>query len=119
MLDIAVTRCADAASASEVLRRNPITGIAGCCPDARPRAADSRRRPEQGTHAVSFRQGLKEAGFVQGQNVAIEYRSAEDHLNRLPALVTELIHRPVAVIVGNHNAALAASPQPRRSPSSS
>jgi putative ABC transport system substrate-binding protein len=57
---------------------------------------------------TAFRQGLKEAGFVQGQNVAIEYRSAEDHLDRLPALVTELIHRPVAVIVGNHNAALAA-----------
>jgi putative ABC transport system substrate-binding protein len=61
------------------------------------------------THLVTaFRQGLKEAGFVEGQDVVIEYRSAEDHLDRLPALVAELIHRPVAVIVGNHNAALAA-----------
>ena len=61
------------------------------------------------THLVtSFRQGLKEAGFVEAQNVAIEYRSAEDRLDRLPALVADLIRQQVAVIVGNHNAALAA-----------
>ena len=57
---------------------------------------------------TAFRQGLKEGGFVEGQNVAIEYRSAEDHLERLPALVADLIGRQAAVIVGNHNAALAA-----------
>ena len=57
---------------------------------------------------TAFRQGLKEAGFVEGQNVAVEYRSAEDRHERLPALVADLIRRPVAVIVGNHNAALAA-----------
>src|SRR5215831_4758820 len=57
------------------------------------------------THLVTaFRQGLKEAGFVEGQNVAVEYRSAEDHPDRLPALVAELISRQVAVIVGNNNA---------------
>jgi putative ABC transport system substrate-binding protein len=61
------------------------------------------------THLVTaFRQGLKEAGFVEGQNVAIEFRSAEDHSDRLPALVAELIRRPVAVIVGNNLSALAA-----------
>jgi putative ABC transport system substrate-binding protein len=57
---------------------------------------------------TAFRQCLKEGGFVEGQNVAIEYRSAEDHLERLPALVADLIGRQAAVIVGNHNAALAA-----------
>jgi putative tryptophan/tyrosine transport system substrate-binding protein len=56
---------------------------------------------------AAFGQGLKEAGFVEGQNVAIEYRSAEDHLDRLPALVADLLRLKVTVIVGNHNAALA------------
>ena len=57
---------------------------------------------------AAFRRGLQEKGYIEGQNVAIEYRSAEDHLDRLPALVDDLIRRSVAVIVGNHNAALAA-----------
>ena len=39
---------------------------------------------------TAFRQGLKDTGFVDGQNVAIEFRSAEDQLDRLPALVAEL-----------------------------
>jgi putative ABC transport system substrate-binding protein len=56
---------------------------------------------------TAFRDGLKEVGFVEGQNVEIEYRWAENH-DQLPALVTELIRRPVAVFVGNTPPALAA-----------
>jgi putative ABC transport system substrate-binding protein len=57
---------------------------------------------------AAFRQGLKKMDFVEGQNVGIEFRSAEDRVDRLPALVANLISRKVAVVVGNHNAALAA-----------
>ena len=53
-------------------------------------------------------QGLKETGFVQGQNVAIEYRWSDDHQERLPALANDLVGRQVAVIVANSVAALAA-----------
>jgi putative ABC transport system substrate-binding protein len=51
---------------------------------------------------------LKDAGFVEGQNVAVEYRSGENDRDRLSALVNDFIRRPVAVIVGNSIAALAA-----------
>src|SRR5215468_5143003 len=57
---------------------------------------------------VAFRQGLKEAAFIEGQNVVIEYRSAEDQAHRLPALVADLVRQQLALIVGNTASALAA-----------
>jgi putative tryptophan/tyrosine transport system substrate-binding protein len=61
-------------------------------------------------HLVNgFRQGLKQVGFIDGQNVTLEFRSADGHADRLPALVAELIHQPVAVIVANSIAAVAAA----------
>jgi putative tryptophan/tyrosine transport system substrate-binding protein len=57
---------------------------------------------------TAFRQGLKEAGYVEGQNVMIEFRSAQGHNDQLPALGSELIRLPVAVLVCNVTAAVAA-----------
>ena len=57
---------------------------------------------------TAFRQGLKELGFVEGENVAIEYRWAEDQYDRLRTLVADLVDRKVAVIAANSPSALAA-----------
>ena len=57
---------------------------------------------------MPFRVGLGDEGYIEGQNVAVEYRWADNQFDRLPALVADLLHRPVVVIVGNFNSALAA-----------
>src|SRR5262249_44781129 len=99
--------------------RRDLFRLIGAAAAAWPLAARAQQMPVIGlvrstssadsAHIVAaFRQGLKQVGFVEGQNCAIEYRWADNQLDRLPALVADLIRQPVDVIVANTPAALAA-----------
>src|SRR5262249_55644982 len=59
-------------------------------------------------HVTAFRRGLSDNGFIEGQNLRVEYRSAEGHQGRLASLAAELIQRQVNVIFCDNIAALAA-----------
>jgi len=63
---------------------------------------------EASPFVAAFRQGLRDAGFIEGQNVAVEYRWPGGQYERLPGLAAELVQRQVAVIVGNTPPAIAA-----------
>jgi putative ABC transport system substrate-binding protein len=70
--------------------QQPGTPVIGFLNSASPDAYISQVR--------AFHQALKETGYVEGQNVAIEYRWPENQIARLPTLAAELAHRPVSVI---------------------
>jgi putative ABC transport system substrate-binding protein len=104
------------------MRRREFLGVVAGAAAAWPLAADAQQQPVMPVVGFlrstslapfqslvpAFRQGLKEAGFVEGQNVAVEYRYADNQIDRLPVLAAELVQRPATVIAGNNLAALAA-----------
>jgi putative ABC transport system substrate-binding protein len=99
-------------------RRQFITGLAGVAAWPLAGRAQQQAIPVVGylspqyandDFTVQVLQSLKETGYVVGQNVAVEYRYAENEFDRLPALAADLVHRRVAVIVAlGNDAALAA-----------
>jgi putative ABC transport system substrate-binding protein len=97
-----ITLLGAAASWPFAARGQPSMPVIGLLSPAWPDDLSNRLR--------AFRGGLAETGHVEGQNVAIEFRSAEGHFDRLPALVADLVRRQVSVIAvpGSAAAALAA-----------
>ena len=100
-------------------RRELIAGLGGAA--AWPLAASAQQRPTlplvaflnggspdgYAPMAAAFRQGLKETGYVESQNVAVEYRWAEGQYDRVPLMALELVGRQAAVIVANTPGVLA------------
>ena len=82
-------------------------GARAAAGDAGDRVSGQPSPDAMASRLAGFRQGLKEAGFIEGQNVTIDYRWAENPVERLPALAAELVHRQVAVFVaaGRHRRA--------------
>src|SRR5262245_30891291 len=100
------------------MRRRQFISLLGGAALAWPLAARAQPTPivgllsgvsAAGTPSAAYREGLKESGFVEGQNVAIEYRFADGRYDRLPAFASELVNKRVAVIATmGENAAKAA-----------
>jgi len=111
LLSFAFVACAVAAwSPAAMAQRAPIPVI-GFLSTASPNARG-------GEQMAAFHRGLREAGFIEGGNVEIEYRWASDNYSRLPELSAELVQRRVAVIVaaGGHVSALAAQEATKQIP---
>ena len=102
------------------MRRRELLLLGGAMAVVRPLQAQQKAMPVIGflgstsldpnaPFTAAFRQGLSEAGYVEGQNVTIEYRWAEGHYDRLPALAAELVGRKVDVIVAGGTTAVQAA----------
>jgi ABC-type uncharacterized transport system substrate-binding protein len=81
--------------------QQPAMPVIGFLDSRSPQVLESRLR--------GFREGLREAGYVEGENLTIEFRGADNEVNRLPALAADLARRKVAVIAaaGDHVALVA------------
>jgi ABC-type uncharacterized transport system substrate-binding protein len=105
------------------MKRREFISLVGCVAATWPLAAgaqqsamrvigflDSRSSDAMSSRLGAFRQGLKEVGFVEGENLKVEYRWADNQINRVSEMATELVRRQVDVIVatGGPPAALAA-----------
>ena len=97
---------------SSMRRRELILFVAGAMTAAHALRAQQKAMPVIGflsalspgpaaPFAAGVRRGLSETGYVEGQNVTIEYRWAEDHYDRLPALAADLVGRKVDVILAS------------------
>ena len=106
-------------------RREFIAGLGGAA--TWPLAAWAQRRPvirflwsrspgDDPQLVAAFREGLKQVGYIEGQNVVIDYRFAENQYDRLPALAADLVRRQVAAIYANGPAARAAKQATARVP---
>src|SRR5215203_4453786 len=116
------SQCLVLSSTREAMRRREFISLLGSAAIAWPLGAHAQQpampvigflggvSPGPFTQRLAaFRQGLNETGTVEGQNVAIEYRWAEDQYDRLPALATDLVGRRVVVIVAFTDAAALAA----------